>query len=29
VEDYARRKAVGRAEVERWLTPNLGYDPER
>ena len=26
--DYARRKDVDLAEVERWLAPNLGYDPE-
>jgi 5-methyltetrahydrofolate--homocysteine methyltransferase len=28
VEDYARRKGMTRAEVERWLAPNLGYTPE-
>jgi 5-methyltetrahydrofolate--homocysteine methyltransferase len=28
VEDYARRKHIGMAEAERWLAPNLGYDPE-
>ncbi|GLQ46445.1 methionine synthase [Dyella lipolytica] len=28
VEDYAKRKAWTRAEVERWLAPNLDYDPE-
>ncbi len=28
VEDYARRKAMPLAEVERWLAPNLGYDPD-
>jgi 5-methyltetrahydrofolate--homocysteine methyltransferase len=28
VEDYAARKAVGVAEAERWLSPNLAYDPE-
>jgi 5-methyltetrahydrofolate--homocysteine methyltransferase len=28
VEDYARRKGMTRAEVERWLGPNLGYDVE-
>jgi 5-methyltetrahydrofolate--homocysteine methyltransferase len=28
VEDYARRKGMPRAEVERWLAPNLGYEPE-
>jgi len=27
VEDYARRKGIGVAEVERWLAPNLGYEP--
>ena len=27
VEDYARRKGVARADVERWLLPNLGYEP--
>ena len=27
VEDYARRKGISVAEAERWLTPNLGYDP--
>ena len=26
VEDYAVRKQVDRAEVERWLRPNLSYD---
>jgi 5-methyltetrahydrofolate--homocysteine methyltransferase len=28
VEDYARRKSMEPAEVERWLRPNLGYEPE-
>jgi 5-methyltetrahydrofolate--homocysteine methyltransferase len=28
VEDYARRKAMKLTEVERWLAPNLGYEPE-
>ena len=27
VEDYAKRKGRSLAEVERWLAPNLGYDP--
>ncbi len=27
VEDYARRKGMPIAEVERWLSPNLGYEP--
>lgn len=26
VEDYARRKGMPLAEIERWLSPNLGYD---
>ncbi len=28
VEDYADRKGVPLPEVERWLRPNLGYDPK-
>ncbi|MEQ1881233.1 MAG: methionine synthase [Burkholderiales bacterium] len=28
VEDYARRKGIRMAEVERWLAPNLSYDPD-
>jgi 5-methyltetrahydrofolate--homocysteine methyltransferase len=28
VEDYAARKGVPVAEAERWLGPNLAYDPE-
>jgi len=27
VENYAERKGMPLAEVERWLSPNLGYDP--
>ncbi len=27
VEDYARRKGMDLADVERWLAPNLAYDP--
>jgi 5-methyltetrahydrofolate--homocysteine methyltransferase len=27
VEDYARRKGIDIAEAERWLGPNLAYDP--
>ena len=27
VEDYARRKGMSVKEVERWLGPNLNYDP--
>jgi 5-methyltetrahydrofolate--homocysteine methyltransferase len=26
-EDYAVRRGLGLPEVERWLRPNLGYDP--
>ena len=29
VEDYARRKGLPVGEVERWLAPNLGYEPEK
>jgi 5-methyltetrahydrofolate--homocysteine methyltransferase len=28
VEDYARRKGMKLAEAERWLAPNLGYEPD-
>ncbi|TAN52648.1 MAG: methionine synthase [Methylococcaceae bacterium] len=28
VEDYARRKGLSLKEAERWLAPNLGYEPE-
>jgi len=28
VESYARRKQMEIGEVERWLAPNLGYDPD-
>ncbi|MEM9555823.1 MAG: methionine synthase [Acidobacteriota bacterium] len=28
VEDYAARKGMTVAEAERWLAPNLGYDPD-
>jgi len=27
VEDYARRKGMSLADMERWLAPNLGYEP--
>jgi 5-methyltetrahydrofolate--homocysteine methyltransferase len=27
IENYARRKGMSVAEVERWLAPNLGYEP--
>jgi 5-methyltetrahydrofolate--homocysteine methyltransferase len=29
VEDYARRKNFPIAEMERWLGPNLAYDPDQ
>ena len=28
LEDYAARKGMSLAEAERWLAPNLGYDPD-
>jgi 5-methyltetrahydrofolate--homocysteine methyltransferase len=28
IEDYARRKGMSVKEIERWLGPNLNYDPE-
>jgi 5-methyltetrahydrofolate--homocysteine methyltransferase len=28
VADYAARTGMSQAEVERWLAPNLGYEPE-
>ena len=28
IEDYARRKGMPLAEAERWLSPNLAYDPD-
>jgi len=27
VEDYAKRKGMPLAEIEKWLAPNLNYDP--
>lgn len=27
IESYAKRKGMSKAEVERWLAPNLGYEP--
>jgi 5-methyltetrahydrofolate--homocysteine methyltransferase len=27
VEDYARRKGESLMEAERWLAPNLSYEP--
>ncbi|MEX0952182.1 MAG: methionine synthase, partial [Gammaproteobacteria bacterium] len=29
VEDYAKRKDMDLETIERWLSPNLGYDPEK
>ena len=29
VEDYARRKAMDLPTMEKWLAPNLSYDPEK
>lgn len=28
VEDYARRSGMTKREAERWLAPNLAYDPQ-
>ena len=28
VQDYARRKGIEQREAERWLAPNLGYEPD-
>ncbi len=28
VEDYAKRKGMTLSEAERWLAPNLGYNPQ-
>jgi 5-methyltetrahydrofolate--homocysteine methyltransferase len=27
IESYSARKGMPVSEVERWLAPNLGYDP--
>ena len=27
VEDYSSRKKISVAEAEKWLSPNLGYEP--
>ncbi len=29
VQDYARRKGASLTEIERWLAPNLAYDPQQ
>jgi 5-methyltetrahydrofolate--homocysteine methyltransferase len=26
VEEYAKRKGMSLAEIEKWLAPNLSYD---
>ena len=28
VADYAARQGISLAEAERWLAPNLGYEPQ-
>ena len=28
VEDYAGRRGISIADAERWLSPNLAYDPD-
>jgi 5-methyltetrahydrofolate--homocysteine methyltransferase len=28
VQEYARRCGIERREAERWLSPNLAYDPD-
>lgn len=28
VESYAERKAMRKADIEKWLAPNLGYEPK-
>ena len=27
MEDYAARKGMALGEMEKWLSPNLGYEP--
>ncbi len=29
VEDYAHRRGLGFEEMEKWLSPNLGYNPKK
>jgi len=29
VSDYASRKGMTQEEAEKWLAPNLAYDPEQ
>ena len=28
VSDYAKRSGISQREAERWLSPNLAYDPK-
>jgi len=28
VEDYANRKGISVVEAEKWLSPNLAYEPK-
>ena len=28
VSDYAKRRGISKLDAERWLAPNLYYDPE-
>jgi 5-methyltetrahydrofolate--homocysteine methyltransferase len=28
IEDYAKRKGVSKEYIEKWLSPNLGYEPK-
>ena len=28
IESYAKRKGMRKADIERWLAPNLGYEPK-
>jgi 5-methyltetrahydrofolate--homocysteine methyltransferase len=28
IEDYAKRKGVSKQYIEKWLSPNLGYEPK-
>jgi 5-methyltetrahydrofolate--homocysteine methyltransferase len=28
VDEYAKRKGMSQSQMERWLAPNLGYEPE-
>jgi 5-methyltetrahydrofolate--homocysteine methyltransferase len=28
IEDYAKRKGATKEYIEKWLSPNLGYEPK-